>query len=111
MSTSGGRLPRSTRSTDPKLLISSVSQRLPGLQRVLNALERLALPAQLQKRFALEIEQIQFADRRLVRQRAAGNHVCERAADRRVVIADASGAPGEMHAKLQRGEHAVAADG
>src|SRR5256885_7622863 len=88
-----------------------IAQRLPGLQRVLDALQRLPLAAQLQERFALEVEQVLLGDGRLVRQRAAGDHVRERASDDRVVIADAAGAPREVDAELQRGEHALAADG
>ena len=74
MSTSGGPLPRSIRSRiDLRFAVSvSVPQRLSGLQRVLNPLERLPLAAQLEERLALEVEQVLLADRRLVRQRAAG---------------------------------------
>src|SRR3954468_13907338 len=77
---------------------------------MLNSLERLSLAAQFQERFALQIEEVLFADRRLMRQRAAGEDVGERAADDRVVIADPSGAPGEMDAELQRREQRFAAD-
>ena len=45
-----------------------------------------------------------------MRQRAAGEDVRERAADQRVVIADAAGAPREVDAELQRGLDALAAD-
>src|SRR2546429_3845335 len=89
---------------------SSVSQRLPSLQRVLNPLERFRLAAQLQKRLSLEVEQILLAYRRLMRQRAAGQDRRERSADQRVVIADAPGAPGEVDAELERGQHSFAAD-
>ena len=45
-----------------------------------------------------------------MRQRAAGEDVRQRAADDRVVIADAAGAPREVDAELERRQHAVAAD-
>src|SRR5471032_1791577 len=91
-------------------LVSSVPQRLAGFERVLNPLERLALAAELQKRLALEIEQVLFRDGRLMRQRSARQNPRERPADERVVIADASGTPGQMDAELERGLQAVAAD-
>ena len=94
----------------PRSQDSLVSQRLSGLQRVLNALERLALAAQLEKRLALEVQEVLLADRRLMRQRAAGQDVGERAADDRVVIADPAGAPGEVDAELDRRQHRLAAD-
>ena len=77
---------------------------------MLNPLERLSFAAQLQKRLALEVQQILLADRRLMRQRAAGEDVGERASDDGVVIADAAGAPREMDAELERGQDALAAD-
>src|SRR5262245_32781905 len=104
ISTSGGPLPRST-------ILNSVPQRLAGFERVLHALERLALAAQFQERLALEIEQMLLADGRLMGQRAAGEHVRQRASDERVVIADSATAPGQMDAELERGEQAVAAHG
>ncbi len=76
---------------------------------MLNPLERLSFAAQLQKSLALEIQQILFADRRLVRQRTAGEDVRERPSDDGVVIADAARAPGKVYAELECGEHAFAA--
>src|SRR3954464_12352802 len=48
-----------------------VPERLAGFQCVLDALERLALATQFQERFALQIEEVLLADRRLVRQCAS----------------------------------------
>src|SRR5438552_9529820 len=88
----------------------SVSQRFSGFQRVLNPFERFPFAAQLQKRFALEVEQMLFADQRLVGQRPARQYVCQCSSDQRVVIADAAGAPREMYAEFERGQDALAAD-
>ena len=52
--------------------VTSVPQRLPGLQRVLDPLERLALAAQLRNASRSRSSSYCFADRRRVRQRAAG---------------------------------------
>src|SRR3954470_14510245 len=87
-----------------------VPERLAGFQCVLDALERLALATQFQERFALQIEEVLLADRRLVRQCAAGKNVGQRAADDRVVVANPPAAPGEMDPELQGGEHGVAAN-
>src|SRR3954462_2763503 len=87
-----------------------IPERLPGLQRVLNALERLALATEFQEGFALEIEQVLLAYRCLVRQCAAGENVGQGTADDRVVVADPPSAPGEMDAELQCRQHGVAAD-
>src|SRR5436190_8975320 len=91
---------------DPRL----VPKRLAGLERVLNSLERLALSAELQKCLALEVEQILFGHGRLMRQRPARQNPRKRAAQQGIVIADAAGAPREMHAQLQRRLQIVAAD-
>src|ERR1019366_6641925 len=88
----------------------SVSERLARLQSVLNPREGLGLAAQLEKRLALEIQDVLLADRRLLRQRAAGQDERQRAADERVVVADSAGAPREVDAELERGEHALAAN-
>src|SRR5436190_7072044 len=95
MNTSGVPDPLSTIARRPcgVDVIGSVPQRFARLERVLNALERLALAAQLQKRFALQIQQILLADGRLMRERSARQNRRERAADERVVVADAPGAP------------------
>src|ERR1051326_674080 len=89
----------------------SVSQRLPALQRVLNAFERFPLAAQFQKRFALEVEQVLFADRRLVRERTSREDVRERPADDLIVIGNAPGAPREVDAELEGRTQRFAADG
>ena len=72
----------------------------------MHPLERFLLAAQFQKRFTLEVEQVLLADHGLMRQRAAGEHVGERAADDRVVIGDASGAPCQVESELERGQDA-----
>src|SRR5207344_1101460 len=87
---------------------SSIPQRLAGFQRVLNPLERLPFAAQLQKRLPLQIEQVLFADGRLMGQRAASENIGERASDDGVVIADAAGAPREVDTQLERGPEALA---
>ena len=94
-----------------RLNIASVPQRLSGFQRVLNALERLPLAAQLQEGFALEVEQYCSPTIVCTRQRAARQHHGERAADDRIVIADSSSAPRQMNAELERRSDAFAADG
>src|SRR5437773_6341962 len=88
----------------------SVPQRLASLQCVLDALQCLALSAELEKSLALEVEEVLLAYHRLMRQRASREHTCERPADYGVVIGDAAGPPREMDAKLQRGLQAVASD-
>src|SRR5258708_3983380 len=103
MKTIGAPRPRS-------MTCISVAQRLSGLEGVLDSFERLALAAEFQKRFALQIEEIRFADRRLMRQRPAREDIRQRAADEGVVIGDATGAPGEMHAEVERGADGLAAD-
>src|SRR5207244_3358976 len=96
---------RSQRSPlNPRPCTRSVPQHLPRLQRVLNALERFPLATELQKRLTLQVEQILLADGALMRKRAAGKYGCERPADERVVIADLSGAPGQVDSELQRGQ-------
>ena len=45
-----------------------------------------------------------------MRQRAAGENRRERSPHQRVVVADASGPPRQMHTQLQRGQDAAAAD-
>src|SRR5690349_10986344 len=87
----------------------SVPQRLPRLQSVTDAFERLRLPAELQERLTLQIEQVLFAHNRLMRKRAARQHERESATDQRIVIADAARSPREMHAELERGEQARSA--
>src|SRR5687767_5684940 len=87
-----------------------VPQRFPRLQRMVNPLLRLALADQAQERLPLEVEQVLFRDGRRVRERSACHDRCQRAADQGVVVADASAAPGQVHAKLQGGEHAIAPD-
>ena len=83
------RAPRPVRRLDSFCTVL-VPQRLAGLQRVLNPLERLRFAAELEKRFALEVQQVLLGHRRLMRQRAAGEDRRERAADQGVVIADAA---------------------
>src|ERR671937_1607538 len=93
------------------MIRTSVPQRLAGFERVLDTLQRPPFAAKLQKRLALQIEELLLADRGLVRQRSAGENPGERASYQRVVIADAASPPGEMHAEFQRRQHAIAADG
>src|SRR5262245_36446620 len=68
-----------------------VSQRLAGLQRLRDALERFLLAAKAEKRLALEVEKMIFADFCRRWQRPAGEHPGQLAADERIVIADPSG--------------------
>src|SRR5439155_400051 len=81
------RCPRLSQICSSAAVRGSVAQRLSRLQRELNPLERLALAAQLQKRFALEVEQVLLAHRRLVRKGAAGQDRREGAADDGIVVA------------------------
>src|SRR6516165_4158506 len=92
------------------LVRPSIPERLARLQRMRDALEGLALTAQAQKRLALEIQHLLFRERRRMREIAAGEDPRELSADERVVVADSPGAPGEVNAKLQRGEHPFATD-
>src|SRR5690606_24712237 len=93
--TTGVPRPRSTIDT-------SVPQRLPGLQRVLNPFERLRLAEQTEKRLALEIEQMLLGDHGGVRQVAAGEDARQLAADQGVVVRCAPGTPCQVDAQLQR---------
>src|SRR5262245_12446961 len=86
--------------------VASIPQRLPGLQRVRDALQGLALAAEAEERFTLQVEHLLLVERRRVREVAAGEDPGELASDRGVVIADAAGAPREVDAELQRREHA-----
>src|SRR5688572_19655280 len=88
----------------------SVPQRFPRLQRVLDALECLALSTKLEKRFTLQIQHIVFAHRGLVRQSTARQDPSQGSADQRVVIADASGPPRQVHPQVQTRQDAFAAD-
>src|SRR5215204_4943476 len=54
---------------------SSVPERLPRLQRMLDALERLAFAQQAEERLTLKVEQVLLAHRRRVGQRAAAEDV------------------------------------
>src|SRR5450759_127032 len=56
-------------------LPSSVPQRLPMLQHVLHAFLRLHIPAQAEKRFALQIQQILLRDLLRAGQPSAAQHV------------------------------------
>src|SRR5215831_7076613 len=88
----------------------SIPQRFARLERVLDPFERLSLAAEPEESLALEIQQLLFVDGGLVWERSAGENPRQRPADDRVVVADAAGAPREVHAELQRGEKAVASD-
>src|SRR5947207_2372640 len=109
MNTSGVPDPLSTIVTRPRGfdVIGSVPQWFAGLERVLNAIERFALAAQLQKRLTLQIQQILLAHGGLMGERSARENRRERASDQRVVVADASGAPRQMNTQLQSCEHAA----
>src|SRR5688500_13115985 len=87
---------------------TSVPQRLAGLQRMLEAFHRFAFAAQAQDRLALEIEKLLRGHRGGVRAVAAREDPGELPADRRVVIADAPGAPRQVGAELQSGKAALA---
>src|SRR4029079_3079445 len=86
-----------------------VPQRLPGLQRVRDALEGLPLAAQAEERLALEVQQLLFRHGARMRETAAREDPGQLSPDHRVVIADAAGAPGEVDAELERGEQAFSA--
>ena len=90
---------------------SSVPERLSGLQRVLNPFQRLRFTAEAEKRLALQIEHVLFADRRLMRQRSTRQHRRQGSSDHGVVVADPSGAQSQVDAELQRSEEPFAADG
>src|SRR5689334_2224764 len=88
----------------------SVPQRLARLQSVLNPLQCLSLPAELQKRLTLEVEDVVLTDGGCLRQRTAGENERQCATHNRVVFADAAGPPGEMNAELECGVCALAAN-
>ena len=69
---------------------------------MLNPLLRLALGDEAEKRLALEVEQPLLGDRRRMRDISSRHDRGQLAADQRIVIADAPGAPREMHAELER---------
>src|SRR5262245_47920514 len=67
---------------------SLVPQRFTRFQRVLNPLLRFPLSHELQKRLALEVEQMLLGHRRRMAQGAAPHHRGQRAADQRIVVAN-----------------------
>src|SRR5690349_1480521 len=103
--TSGGPEP-----TSWIFMPSSISQRLAGLERVLHPLLRLALGHQAHERFAFEIQEMLLAHHRRVGEIASRHDGCQLATDQRVVIADATRAPRQMDAELERRQHRITAD-
>src|SRR3954452_3936435 len=85
---------------DPSSIIS-IPQRLPGLQRVRDAVLRLALAAQAQEGLTLQIQQLRLGHHTEIRQASPGENRRERAADERVVIADAARPPGQIDTELE----------
>ena len=69
-----------------------------------------SLAAQAEKRFALEIEQLLLAHRCRVGAVSTRQDPRQLAADHRVVIADAAGAPRQMNAELECRQQTLAAD-
>ena len=77
---------------------------------MLDSLQRLALTAQLQERFALEIEQMLLAHCRLIRQRSASEHAGQRPADNYIVLTDSAGSMGEVNPQFKGGPYRVSAN-
>src|SRR3979490_1563203 len=75
-SPSGGPLPCSTITI--ALARISVPERLPRLERVLDAFECLPFAAELEKRLSLEVEHLLLAHGGLMRQRPPGKNTSER---------------------------------
>src|SRR5687768_6606980 len=86
-----GALPTAVRRAETMtasfMCVLLVSQRLPGAEHVLNALDRFRLRGQLHEDFALEVQQILLVHPLRARERAAAQDVCELAADVGVVFA------------------------
>src|SRR6476620_2603249 len=101
--TTGGPVPRS-------MTCISVTQRLAGLQCVLDALLGLPLANQAQESFAFQVEQVLRAKPRRVRNPASSHDHGQRASDQGVVVADAPGPPREVNAELERRQHRVTPD-
>src|SRR6187397_2135553 len=88
----------SAQSSTPSCL---VPERLAGLQRVLDSLERLPLAEEAQESFAFEVQQILLADRGRMRHVAAREDGGDLPPDQRVVLGRAARTPCEMHAQLE----------
>src|SRR5713226_5024695 len=82
----------------------SVAKRFAGLERVRDALLRLAFTAKGDERFALEIQNVLFADELRRRERAAGQNVGELASDVDVVFGDKPAAEHHVDGELCAGE-------
>src|SRR6185369_17701406 len=101
-------------SPEPRSMMFSTSTLVPqwfsGFQRVLNAFLRLPFGNKAQKRLAFQIQQILLGKCCGVGKRSTRHDRRELPANERVVIADASGTPGEMDAEFQRREDGVTPD-
>src|ERR1019366_4413484 len=84
-------------------LASSIPQCLPILQHVLHALLRLHIPAQTQKRFALQIQQILLRDLLRAGQASAAQHVCQLLPHHAIVLREVPALGRERHCHLERG--------
>src|ERR1035438_6488366 len=84
-------------------LPSSIPERLPILQHVLHALLRLHIPAQTQKRFALQIQQILLRDLLRAGQASAAQHVCQLFPHHAIVLREVPALGRERHPHLERG--------
>src|SRR5438105_1676392 len=83
---------------------TSIPQRLPCLQCVLNPLLCLLLTAKRLEPLALEIQNVLFADRRTGRDVAAAQHFGDLCAQPHFVISDVFALAHEVNAHLERGQ-------
>src|SRR5688572_22410972 len=90
----------------PTSILSLIAQRLPCLQGVRDAFQRLRFPTEAEERLALEIKNLILRKRCRMRHVAARQNPGEFAADDRVVLADAASAKRQVHTQRQRGEYA-----
>src|SRR5207302_8744481 len=82
---------------------TSIPERLPRLQCVLNPLLRLLLTAKRLEPFALEIKDVVFANRRTGRDVASAQHFGDFCAQLDFVVCDVVTLAHEVNAHLERG--------
>src|SRR4051812_2428218 len=102
---------RMTAGPDPFSITRSVPQGLACLQSKRDPVLGFLLAAQAEKRFAFQVQQRIFGDRRSMRHVSSGQHPCELSADEGVMVADAARAMREVDAKRERRKLIWSADG
>src|SRR5579871_3518721 len=103
-----GRLVKCARAPVASTESASVPQRLSCLEGMRDALLRLALAAQGNERFALQIQKILLADELRRGELAAGQNVPQLARDLGVIFGNISAAQHHVHRQLGRGAEFLA---